>query len=71
MCLRVVDTMIGVYMCLCSVPPRSAVSSVYVWGDTWQDAKRHAEVLDYLFEAAIKLKSMRIDPSVPPSSRAQ
>jgi len=31
---------------------------IYVWGDTWEKAKRHAECLDYLFEAALKMKTM-------------
>jgi methylthioribulose-1-phosphate dehydratase len=27
---------------------------VYVWGDTWQQAKAHAECYDYLFQACIE-----------------
>lgn len=29
---------------------------VYIWGKDWQEAKKHAECYDYLFEAAYKLK---------------
>jgi methylthioribulose-1-phosphate dehydratase len=29
---------------------------VYIWGNTWEKAKIHAEVYDYLFEAILKLK---------------
>ncbi|KAL6065098.1 Methylthioribulose-1-phosphate dehydratase [Balamuthia mandrillaris] len=35
---------------------------VYVWGETWQEAKTQCECYDYLFEAAVKMKQMGIDP---------
>lgn len=35
---------------------------VYVWGKTWVQAKTQAECYDYLFAAAVKLKSLRLDP---------
>lgn len=35
---------------------------VYVWGKDWAQAKTHAECYDYLFEAAVKMKQMGIDP---------
>lgn len=33
---------------------------MYVWGDTWQQAKRHGECLHYLFEIAINLKRLGV-----------
>jgi methylthioribulose-1-phosphate dehydratase len=36
---------------------------VYVWGKDWKQAKTHAECYDYLFEAAIRMKQMGIDPT--------
>ena len=38
---------------------------VYVWGSSWIQAKTQAECYDYLFEAAIKLKSLGIDAAKP------
>lgn len=34
---------------------------VYVWGDSWEEAKTRLESFDYLFESALKMKSMGID----------
>lgn len=39
---------------------------VYVWGDSWQQAKTQCESFDYLFESAIRMKQMRIEPSRAP-----
>lgn len=39
---------------------------VYVWGSDWREAKRHAECYDYLFEAAVEMKRLGIDPAAPP-----
>jgi len=39
---------------------------VYVWGDTWLAAKRHAECYDYLFQAAVEMHRLGIDPTAPP-----
>lgn len=39
---------------------------VYVWGDTWLAAKRHAECYDYLFQAAVEMKRLGIDPATTP-----
>ncbi len=36
---------------------------VYVWGKDWVQAKTHAECYDYLFEAAVRMKSLGIDPA--------
>ncbi len=35
---------------------------VYVWGKDWVQAKTQAECYDYLFEAAIRLKQLGMDP---------
>lgn len=40
---------------------------VYVWGDDWAQAKTHAECYDYLFDAAVKMKQLGLDPSRPPA----
>ncbi|XP_018325848.1 probable methylthioribulose-1-phosphate dehydratase [Agrilus planipennis] len=39
---------------------------VYVWGDTWQQAKTMTECYDYLFDVALQLKAMGINPSTTP-----
>lgn len=40
---------------------------LYVWGDSWEQAKTQAESFDYLFESAIGMKRLGIDPSaIPP-----
>ncbi|XP_046384235.1 methylthioribulose-1-phosphate dehydratase [Ischnura elegans] len=39
---------------------------VYVWGDTWQQAKTMAECYDYLFDLAVQLKSHGLDPCSRP-----
>mmetsp|Transcript_8902 Transcript_8902/g.13506 ORF Transcript_8902/g.13506 Transcript_8902/m.13506 type:complete len:95 (+) Transcript_8902:388-672(+) len=33
---------------------------VYVWGDTWAEAKTHAECLEYLFQVVIEMKRLNI-----------
>jgi len=38
----------------------------YVWGRDWVQAKAQAECLDYLFEAAVKMKQIGVDPSMAP-----
>ena len=40
---------------------------VYAWGDSWEQAKAQCESFDYLFETAVKLKSMGIDCGVKPA----
>lgn len=34
---------------------------MYVWGKTWEEAKRHGECLHYLFEVAISMKKLGMD----------
>ncbi|TQE04925.1 hypothetical protein C1H46_009396 [Malus baccata] len=38
---------------------------IYVWGDSWINAKTQAECYHYLFEAAIKLHQLGLDPTTP------
>lgn len=42
---------------------------VYVWGDDWVAAKTHAECYHYVFEAAVRLRSLGVDVSRPPASQ--
>ncbi|KAJ2657166.1 Methylthioribulose-1-phosphate dehydratase [Coemansia sp. RSA 1200] len=44
---------------------------VYVWGDTWEKAKTMTECYDYLFELAVKMKQLGIDPSHVPDAVRQ
>ncbi|GMF45165.1 unnamed protein product [Phytophthora fragariaefolia] len=39
---------------------------LFVWGDSWEAAKRHAECLHYLFEVAIEMRKLNLDYAVPP-----
>ncbi|CAO3647779.1 unnamed protein product [Cunninghamella blakesleeana] len=41
---------------------------VYVWGESWEKAKTMTECYDYLFEIAVKMKSIGIDPAQKPAS---
>lgn len=41
---------------------------VYVWGPNWEKAKSMCECYDYLFEIAIKMKQLGIDPSKVPEN---
>lgn len=38
---------------------------VYIWGDDWAHAKTQAECYHYLFEAAVEMKNMGVDPRLP------
>jgi len=40
---------------------------MYVWGKTWEQAKRHGECLHYLFEVAIQMKKLGMDFNSPPA----
>lgn len=42
---------------------------VYVWGRDWAQAKTHAECYDYLFEAAVRMRQLGLDPAAPPGAR--
>jgi methylthioribulose-1-phosphate dehydratase len=35
---------------------------VYVWGDDWMQAKKHAECYDYLFAAALQIHALGLEP---------
>ncbi|KRT80267.1 hypothetical protein AMK59_7436 [Oryctes borbonicus] len=39
---------------------------VYVWGDTWQQAKTMSECYDYLFDIAVQMKLHGLDPNATP-----
>lgn len=39
---------------------------VYVWGDSWEQAKVQAECYHYLFEMAVRMREINIDPSLVP-----
>ncbi|KOC66928.1 putative methylthioribulose-1-phosphate dehydratase, partial [Habropoda laboriosa] len=39
---------------------------IYVWGDTWQQAKTMAECYDYLFDIALQMKLSGLDPAAIP-----
>ncbi|KAI9311592.1 methylthioribulose-1-phosphate dehydratase [Dichotomocladium elegans] len=41
---------------------------VYVWGENWEKAKTMSECYDYLFEIAVKMKSIGLDPAAKPPS---
>lgn len=37
---------------------------VYIWGRDWVEAKNHAECYHYLFDVAVRMQQLGIDPSV-------
>ena len=39
---------------------------IYVWGDSWEQAKTQLESFDHLFEMAVKMKSLGVDCGVVP-----
>lgn len=41
---------------------------VYVWGKDWVQAKTQAECYDYLFQAAVRMKELGIDPTQTPQT---
>ena len=41
---------------------------LYVWGNTWEAAKRHGECLHYLFDMALQMSSMGFDFMSKPTS---
>lgn len=41
---------------------------VYVWGKDWVETKTQAECYDYLFEAAVRMRQLGLDPAAPPAA---
>lgn len=41
---------------------------VYVWGRDWAHAKTQAECYDYLFDAAVQMKRLGVDPTAIPGA---
>jgi methylthioribulose 1-phosphate dehydratase/enolase-phosphatase E1 len=41
---------------------------IYVWGDSWEQAKTQCESFDYLLESALRMRQMNMDPSVVPAT---
>ena len=41
---------------------------LFVWGDSWEQAKTQCESFDYLFETAVKMKQIGVDYSATPKS---
>lgn len=41
---------------------------VYVWGDSWEQAKAQCESFDYLFASAVKMKGLGLDCGIVPIS---
>ncbi|XP_059150815.1 methylthioribulose-1-phosphate dehydratase-like isoform X1 [Physella acuta] len=39
---------------------------VYVWGDTWEKAKTMCECYDYLFDIAVQMTALKLDPTQKP-----
>uniref|UniRef100_A0A8C5D4Z5 Methylthioribulose-1-phosphate dehydratase n=1 Tax=Gouania willdenowi TaxID=441366 RepID=A0A8C5D4Z5_GOUWI len=39
---------------------------VYVWGESWEKAKTMCECYDYLFDVAVQMKALGLDPSASP-----
>jgi len=42
-----------------------SIGGRYVWGDTVWKAKTQAESLDYLFELAVRMVQLGLDPAGP------
>ena len=41
---------------------------LYVWGDSWEQAKTQCESFDYLFECAVQMHQMGLDPAARPKA---
>ena len=39
---------------------------VYIWGADWVQAKTHAECYEYLFQSAVRMRQLGIDPASAP-----
>ncbi|MEN0063443.1 MAG: methylthioribulose 1-phosphate dehydratase [Myxococcota bacterium] len=44
---------------------------VYVWGKDWVQAKTQAECYDYLFEVALRMRQIGLDPAAMPAPASQ
>ncbi|XP_068243185.1 probable methylthioribulose-1-phosphate dehydratase isoform X1 [Palaemon carinicauda] len=44
---------------------------VYIWGETWEKAKTMAETYDYLFDIAVQMKNMGVEPTKPPEDASK
>ncbi|KAI5639476.1 putative methylthioribulose-1-phosphate dehydratase [Phthorimaea operculella] len=68
------DLAAGMAAALREYPGASAVlvrrHGVYVWGETWQKAKTMTECYDYLFEMAVEMKKLGLDPAYNPETGA-
>jgi len=42
---------------------------VYVWGKTWVECKTQAETYDYLFDVAVRMKSLGVDPTAKTNAK--
>jgi len=40
---------------------------LYCWGDSWEQAKTQCESFDYLFQAAVEMARLGLDPGAPPA----
>ena len=43
---------------------------VYIWGKDWIQAKTQAECYDYLFDAAVRMRQLGVDPAAVPATRS-
>jgi len=41
---------------------------IYVWGKTWAEAKTMCECYDYLFDVAVRMRQLGLDPAAVPAS---
>eukprot|EP01132_Coremiostelium_polycephalum_P000920 gene920-1162_t len=61
----------SMYQAMEAYPDANAVlvkrHGVYVWGANWIKAKTMCECFDYLFEIAVKMKSIGLDPAQDPN----
>lgn len=58
------DRAIAAYPETCAVLVRR--HGIYVWGDTWQQAKTMTECYDYIFDIALQMKLSGLDPAAAP-----
>eukprot|EP00274_Cyanoptyche_gloeocystis_P003189 CAMPEP_0196655822 /NCGR_PEP_ID=MMETSP1086-20130531/8767_1 /TAXON_ID=77921 /ORGANISM="Cyanoptyche gloeocystis , Strain SAG4.97" /LENGTH=252 /DNA_ID=CAMNT_0041988325 /DNA_START=71 /DNA_END=829 /DNA_ORIENTATION=+ len=60
----------SLYEAMVAYPKTCAVlvrrHGVYIWGKDWVQAKTQAECYDYLFEAAVEMQKMGLDPAALP-----